>query len=106
MQHELAAGGAGIGGDDRSLDAEFVGGAGLALAYTFDLGSMEGIQLPAALALLLRTDLAGTRERPLECLLQGRLAGDLAANVADNAAEPRAQDAQLPAIAVELLGVG
>ena len=54
---------------------------------------MEGIQLPAALALLLRADLGGARERPFECLLQGRLAGDLAADVADDAAEPRAQNA-------------
>ena len=106
VQHELAAGGAGVGGDDRSLHAELVGRAGLALADAFDLGSMEGIQLPAALALLLRADLAGACERPLEYLLQGRLAGDLAADVADDAAEPRAQDAQLPAMAVELLGVG
>jgi hypothetical protein len=38
MEHELAARGAGIGGDDRGLDAELVGGAGLALADAFDLG--------------------------------------------------------------------
>ena len=55
---------------------------------------------------LLQADLAGARERPLECLLQDRLAGDLAADVADDAAEPRAQEAQLPTVAVELLGVG
>src|SRR5664280_1596315 len=44
--------------DDRSLDAELIGHAGFAFADAFDLGSMEGIQLPAALALLLRADLA------------------------------------------------
>ena len=34
------------------------------------------------------------------------LAGDLAADVADQPAEPGAQDAQLPTVAVELLGMG
>ncbi len=47
VQHELTAGGAGIGGDDRGFDAELVGRAGLALADAFDFGGMEGIQLPA-----------------------------------------------------------
>jgi hypothetical protein len=93
MQHKLAAGRAGIGGGDRDFDAELIGRAGLALADAFDLGSVEGIELPATLALLLRTDLAGAGKRPLERFLQGRLAGDLAADVADDAAEPRAQGA-------------
>src|SRR5664279_4719762 len=53
--------------DDRSLDAELIGHAGFAFADAFDLGSMEGIQLPAALALLLRADLASARKQPLEC---------------------------------------
>ena len=44
MEHELAARGAGIGGNDRGLDAELVGGAGLALADAFDLGCVEGIK--------------------------------------------------------------
>jgi hypothetical protein len=57
--HELAARGGGVGGDDRDLDAELIGRAGVALADAFDLWGMEGIELPAALALLLRTDLAG-----------------------------------------------
>src|SRR5450756_2449865 len=64
VQHKLAARRAGVGGGDRGLDAELIGRAGLALADAFDLGSMEGIQLPAALALLLRTDLAVARKRP------------------------------------------
>ena len=41
-------------GDDGSLHAELVRRAGLALADALDLRSMEGIQLPAALALLLQ----------------------------------------------------
>src|SRR5262245_12374461 len=66
VQHELAAWRAGIGGGDRGLDAELVGCAGLALSDALDLGSVEGIQLPAALALALRTDLVGARERPFK----------------------------------------
>src|SRR3974390_1425296 len=57
MQHELAAGRAGIGADDGCLNAELVGRTGLALADAFDLRSMERIKLPATLALLLRADL-------------------------------------------------
>src|SRR5262245_25775340 len=48
VQHELAAWRAGIGGGDRGLDTELVGCAGLALSDALDLGSVEGIQLPAA----------------------------------------------------------
>ena len=66
---------------------------------------MERIQLPAALALLLGTDLAGARERGFERCRDVLLATDLAADVADQPAEPGAQDAQLPTVAVELFGV-
>ena len=62
VQHELAVRGAGIGSDDRDLDAELVGRAGFALADALGLGGMEGIQLPAALALLLGPDLTGARQ--------------------------------------------
>jgi hypothetical protein len=48
MQHELAARGTGIGGDDRDLDAELVGRTGLAFANALDLRGVEGIELPAA----------------------------------------------------------
>ena len=37
MEHELTARGAGIVSDDRGLDAELIGCAGLALADAFDL---------------------------------------------------------------------
>lgn len=57
MQHELAAGRASIGADDGCLNAELVGRTGLALADAFHLRSMERIQLPATLALVLRADL-------------------------------------------------
>jgi hypothetical protein len=96
VQHELAARGAGVGGDDRGFDTELVRRGGLALADAFDLGGVEGIELPSALALLLGADLRGAPKRLLECSLKLALAGDLAADVADQAAEPRAQQAQLP----------
>src|SRR6201993_4986333 len=57
MQYELAAGRAGIGADDGCLNAELVGSTGLALPDACHLRSLELIQLPATLALLLRADL-------------------------------------------------
>ena len=71
MQHELSARRAGIGGDDRDLDAELVGRAGLALADALDLRGVEGIELPTALALALGADLRGPRELALEGRLDG-----------------------------------
>jgi hypothetical protein len=106
VEHELAARCAGIGGDDRGLDAELVGRAHFALADALDLGSVEGIQLPPALALLLGADLVGARQRPFEGRFELWLAGDLAADVTDDAAEPDAQQTQLAMVALELLGVG
>ena len=70
------------------------------------LGGVERIELPAALALLLRSDLARPRQGLRERFFQRRLAFDLAADVADQPPEPRAQEAQLPAMTLELLGVG
>jgi len=106
VQHELAGRGAAVGGHDRDLDAELVGRARLALADALDLGGMEGIELPAALALLLGADLGGSREGLVEGGLEVVLAADLAADIADQPAEAGAQEAQLAMVAVELLGVG
>src|SRR3979409_166168 len=106
VQHELAARGAGVGGDDRDLDAELVGRAGLALADAFGLRGMEGIQLPTTLALLLGPDLTGARQRESNRCLEILMAFDLPADVTDQPAEPGAQDAQFPAVAVELFGMG
>jgi hypothetical protein len=39
--------------------------AGFAFADALDLGGVEGIQLPATLALLLRADLIGAAQTPL-----------------------------------------
>ena len=95
LQHELAARGTGIGGDDRDLDAELVGRAGLAFADALDLRGVEGIELPAALALALRADLGGPRERALEGRLDGLVALDLAADIADQPTQASAQEAHL-----------
>src|SRR6516162_4229583 len=54
VQNKLATRCPGIGGDDGSFHTEFVRRAGLALADALHLRSVEGIQLPAALELLLR----------------------------------------------------
>ena len=67
---------------------------------------MEGIKLPAALALLLRADLRGPAKREGECLLQCWLALDLAADVADDPTEPALEDTQLPLMPPELFGMG
>jgi hypothetical protein len=106
MQHELAARGTGVGGDDRDLDAELVRSRGLTFADTLGLGGVEGIQLQAALALLLAPDPTGARQRKGKRRLDVHMGGDLAADVTDQPAQARAQDAQLPTVAVELLGVG
>jgi hypothetical protein len=102
VQPELAGRRAAVGGDDRDLDPELVRRAGLALADALDLGSVEGIELPAALALPLGADLGGSRERVVEGVFDGQ-ASDLAADIADRAAQPGAQEAQLAVVAVELL---
>jgi hypothetical protein len=53
---------------------------------------MEGIKFPTALALLLRADLSGGRQRPPNHRLKLRLAGNLAADVANEVAGPCAQE--------------
>ena len=93
VQHELTAGRAGVGGDDGDLDAELVRRAGLAFADALGLRGMEGIELPAALALLLGTDLGGARQRERKRRLDVPMTGDLAADVTDQPAKPCAQDA-------------
>src|SRR5215471_14821548 len=106
VQNKLATRCPGIGGDDGSFHTEFVRRAGLALADALHLRSVEGIQLPAALALLLRADLIGTREWPGEYRLEFRVACDLSPDVANEPAEAGAQNAQLSTVAVELFGMG
>ena len=89
VQHELTAGGAGVGADDRDLDA--VGCACLALADALDRGSVEVIELPAALAQTLGANLVGPPEwRGGEYRLEIFFAFDLAADVTHQPAQPRA----------------
>src|SRR5579859_2977895 len=90
----------------EALTPKLVGRCGFALADALDLGSMERIKLPTALALLLRADLAGACQRPLKHRFKLRLVDDVAADVADKAAEPSTQEAQLPLVALELFGMG
>jgi len=59
VEDELAALAASVGGGERDLDAELVGRPGLALADALGLRRMPGIELPAALAMLLPADLRG-----------------------------------------------
>ena len=56
MGDELAAADALEWGSGRDLDAEFIGLMGLAHADALDLRSMQGIDLPAPLALALVPD--------------------------------------------------
>ena len=78
---------------------------GLALADAFDLRSVQGEELPAALMLALAAHLLGPRQGQGEDLFQPVVAGDLASDVADQPAQARAQEAQFAVAALELLGV-
>lgn len=93
-------------GDDGGFDTELVRRGRFALVDALDLRSMEGIQLPAALALLLRADLRGPAEREGKGVLEHGLTFGRAAGIAEDPAQPAAQNAQLPLMALELLGVG
>src|SRR5262249_58130761 len=84
---------AAFGGDEGGFHAELVRRPRLALADALHLRSMERIQFPAALALLLRADLVGTCERPAERGFEAVLAGNLAPDIAHQPTKPRAQDA-------------
>ena len=106
VQHEQATGSPAVVGDDGGLHAELVRCAGLAFADALHFRGVEGIKLPAALALLLRADLRGPAEREGKRLLQCWLALDLATDVTDDPAQPAAQDTQLPLMPPELFGMG
>src|SRR6202161_4946209 len=89
VQHEQATGSPAVVGDDGGLHSELVRRGGLAFADAFHLRGMEGIKLPAALTLLLRTDLRGAAKREGERLLQCWLVLDLAADGAGETAQTR-----------------
>jgi hypothetical protein len=67
---------------------------------------MEGIELPAALALLLRLDLTGAHQWNCKRHLDVLMAGDLAADCRGPAGPDGEQDAQSSTTAAELLGMG
>ena len=77
---------------DGDLAAELVGRARLALADALDLGRVQGIDLGAALAVVLEPTLTREIEQMAEARLERRIAIDLAPDIADHAAEPRAQE--------------
>ncbi|GLS36975.1 hypothetical protein GCM10010869_25670 [Mesorhizobium tianshanense] len=77
MGDELAAAAALQRGGDRDLDAELIGLVGLTLADAFHLGSVQGIDLLAALALALVPDAPGKRQRQGEELGQFGLPASL-----------------------------
>src|SRR3546814_20684740 len=83
VQHELAALGPGHRGGDRDLAAELIGRPGLALADALDLGGMQAVELPAALALPLATHLVGPRQRDGEGLSQRLALSRLSPDFAD-----------------------
>ena len=103
---ELASGRAMQRGGDRHLEAEFVGPMRLALADTFDLGRVQGIDLWPSLMLALLAHAAGEHERTGEGALQVGVGLDLAHDVARDPAEISADRLQRPVGALELLGVG
>src|SRR6516165_3472453 len=95
VHHEPPSGRSAIGGDDGGLHTELVRGAGFAPADALHLRSVEGIELPAALALLLGADLIGARQWPGERFLELLVACDFAPDVAHDPAQPDAQNPQL-----------
>ena len=106
MEDELAALGTPVGGGERDLDAELVRRSRLALADALGLRGEPRIKFPAALALLLPTDLRGPAQGNGEGFLQTLVAFDLTPDIADDPAEAGAQELDLPVHALELLGVG
>ena len=70
------------------LAAELIGCAGLALADALHLGGVQGIDLRAALAVILDAHLQREIEQRVEAVLRDRVALDLAADIADDAAKP------------------
>jgi len=69
------------------------------LGDALDLGGMQGIELPAPLALLLGAHLRSTAQGHDKGLLQGLVTLDLASDVADQTAQAGAQELQRPAVA-------
>src|SRR5262249_123625 len=104
-QHQLAALGLRRRGRDRDLAAELVGGSGLALADALDLGGVKGIDLGAALAMVLEADAQRQVEERAEAALEVGLALDLAVDIADDPTQAGAQELELSSCPPELMRV-
>src|SRR5579883_2476262 len=105
VEHELAAPGRRRGRGNRYLATELVGCVRLALADAFDFRCVEGIDLGAALPVILMPHFNGEIEEVGKAGLEGGFAVDLPADVADDAAEPRAEELERLAGALELMGM-
>src|SRR5258708_37189627 len=106
MGDELAALAVLEGGGNADLDAELVRLVSLALADAFHFGSMQAVDLGAALPAFLLAHPPAKAEQVSEAALEPMAAIDLAGNVADDAAEIGLDRAQTPVRALELLGMG
>src|SRR5258708_4750904 len=106
MGDELAALAVLEGGGNADLDAELVRLVSLALADAFHFGSMQAVDLGAALPAFLLAHPPAKAEQVSEAALEPMVAIDLAGNVADDAAEIGLERAQSPVGALELLGMG
>jgi hypothetical protein len=105
VKHELAALWRSHRGCDRYLAAELVRGSRLALANAFDFGRrVQGIDLGAALAMVLMAQLDRQIEERGEARDEFRLAPDLAV-MSRITAEPGAQEPERPAGTLELMGM-
>lgn len=74
-------------------------------ADALDLGGVQGIDLVAALAMVLQADAQREIEQPAEAGFELGLAVDLAAQVADDAAQAGAQELELAPRPLELMGM-
>jgi hypothetical protein len=78
VQHKLAVFGLGGRGDHRDLAAELVRRSDLALANALELGRMQGIDLGAALPVILKTHPHRQGEQIGKAFLERLVARDLA----------------------------
>src|SRR5262249_59421512 len=90
-------------GCPRHLAAELIRRPGFALADALDLGSVQRIDLGAALPVILETHPHRQGEQVGKALLERLVARDFAPDVADYAAQPNAQEFELAPGPLELV---